>query len=329
MKIKRLLLLICAFLLFSCGGGNNGSGGNGDDPYIEPVILTGITIDWSTLRKAAEGSDNFATTWAYNDLQYTTYGDGWGFSKVGAKVSLGVSSIHGDFENQTYTDLWRDGNGKSYGILGVNGALIMWVGEWGSMEDTWNRTRLYLSTDWGLTWALCDWNFIKVHGFHTPTLLQAGKNYEDAQDNYVYSYAGSNNINAIYCFRVHKDHILEWAYYEYYTGSGWSNDITLMQPIVTGNVLDHCSVTYFKDLNKYVMATQHSKACKGNLLLLQADNPWGPWSEFYSGTGIGAEGFFWNFSQKWSSGKDFVMIYTGVGDTDAFQAIRGSFITNP
>jgi len=300
----------------------------------DPVTLTGITLNWSTVKKAAEGSDNFATTLAANGAQYTTWGDGWGFDEDGSKTSLGVSAIVGDFDNPTYMDLWREGNGKSYGILGVNGAIFMWVGEWGSMQDSWNRSRLYLSTDWSASWAICYWYFTKDNGFHCPTFLQAGMNYEDAQDDYVYSYAGSNDLNAIYCFRAHKDHILEQSYWEFFAGDDtWSNDINAKQPVLTGSALDHCSVTYFKDLNKYVMATQHSQIMKGNLLLLQADNPWGPFTEFYSGTGIGEEGFFWNFSQRWSSldsdGLDFVLIYTGINEQDAFHSIRGSFITNP
>ena len=324
--MKRLILLLC-ILFLSCGGGGggNGSGPPNPDPVV-PVTLTGITIDWTTLVKAAKGSDNFATTWAWDDNQYTTWGDGWGFEGLSSKCSLGVSAIWGGFENQTYDDLWWEGNGKSYGILGVNSALIIWVGEWGSMETAWNRTRLYLSTDWGLSWALCSWNFIKAHGFHTPTFLQAGQNYEDAQDDYVYSYAGSNNLNAIYCFRVHKDHILEWAYYEYYTGTGWSYDINQMQPILTGGALDHCSVIYIKELNKYVMATQHTESCKGNLLLLQSDTPWGPFTEFYRTSGLGGETFYFSFSPKWTSGKEFVMIYTGINEEDAYHAIKGRFL---
>jgi hypothetical protein len=321
--MKRFWLLMCVFLLLlGCASGN------GDDPYIEPVTLTGIEIDWSTLVKAFEGSDNFAITLAYNGVQYAVWGDGWG-DNLNAKCSLGVSTIWGDFDNQVYDDLWwGEVSGKSYGILGANSVLYMWIGWPGSMEQTWEHTSIALSTDNGNNWAVSDWHYLKAHGFHTPCFLQAGLDYQDAPDDYIYSYATGNNDpngpNYIYCFRVHKEHILEWTYYQYWTVNGWSNDIKQMQPIHSSNAgLDTLSVTYFKDL----VATQHTEIFKGNLLLLQSVTPYGPFTEFHREYSFGGDTFFWNFSLKWSSGKDFVMIYTGINSEDAYHSVKGSFIT--
>ena len=342
--ISLVFIFFCTTGIFKCNGGN---GTPTPDPPVpptpDPVTLTGITIDWSTLKKAAKGSDNFATTWASDGHQYTTWGDGWGFSESGGKTSLGVSRISGSYDLQTYTDLWRNGNGKSYGILGVNSALVMWVGEWGSYTDAWNRTRLYLSTDNGVTWAQCSWNYMKGHNLHTPTFLQAGKDYADAQDNYVYSYApmlnnydndGIHKPGLILQFRCPKDKLLDWTAWEYFAADHWDADITKAVPITLPLGCQRIAVMYFKDLNKYVMSTQHSKGRQGNLTLYQSDTPWGPWSLFYHTTkfgkghgGIAGKSFYWNFSAAWSEGKDFAMIFTGIGDDDRYMSLKGSFTT--
>lgn len=341
--MKRAILLlvaiffICSGSLFTCNGGNDTPPPTPDPPIPptpDPVTITGITIDWTTKIKKAIGSDNFPVTWSNDGHQYTSWGDGFGF-QGGSKRSLGFSRISGEYNAQTYQDLWS-GDGKCYGIIEVGGALYAWVGEYGSGTSAWENSRLYLSTDKGLTWARNSWAFSKAHRIFALTFLQAGKDYADAQDNNIYIYAPYmqkekwqvQKPGKIMLMRVPKDKILDILAYEYFAASHWSTNIADMVPCLVDNQgVFQTSVIYFKDLNKYVLTTEHTEFGKGNMVMYQADSPWGPWTAFYRTSGFGGTTFFWNFSAAWSKGKDFALIYTGIGNQDAYQCVKVSFVT--
>lgn len=303
-------------------------------PILDPVTLTGITIDWTTKVKRATGSDNFPVTWSDDDNQYTSYGDGWGFTESGTKKSLGFSRISGGYDRQTYQDLWS-GDGKCYGIISVKGALYAWVGEYGSMTNAWQESRLYLSTDKGLNWARNDWAFTKANRIFALTFLQAGKDYTDAKDGYVYIFAPYmvedkwkvQKPGQIMLMRVPKDKIMERAYYEFFASDRWSSNINDMAPCLIDSGVFHTSAIYFKDLNKYVLITESNNFGEGKMAMYQANTPWGPWSCFYRINGFDGETFFWNFSAAWSSGKAFALVYTGINQQDAYQVVKGNFIT--
>ena len=67
--------------------------------------------------------------------------------------------------------------------------------------------------------------------------------------------------------------------------------------------------------------------------IVDAPEPWGPWTVVYYQNNWG-EGhfpvntFYWNFSNKWTSedGKAFSLIFTGRKENDSFNLIRGKFI---
>jgi hypothetical protein len=42
---------------------------------------------------------------------------------------------------------------------------------------------------------------------------------------------------------------------------------------------------------------------------------------------VEASTFFWNFSNKWlsSDGRDFVLVFTGVGSNDSWNTVHGTF----
>ncbi|MHC4541614.1 MAG: hypothetical protein ACYS74_17835, partial [Planctomycetota bacterium] len=48
-------------------------------PYPQSSHITGISWNMGTLRNFAPYSDNWCITWADNDHQYTSWGDGGGF----------------------------------------------------------------------------------------------------------------------------------------------------------------------------------------------------------------------------------------------------------
>ncbi|MBN2313697.1 MAG: hypothetical protein JXM79_07185 [Sedimentisphaerales bacterium] len=110
-------------------------------PYPQSTYITDMTWQWDTHSRAAAGSDNWAITWADDDQQYAAWGDGWGFTGSGPKISLGVSLIVGDSNDYVGTDLWgiptSGEGGKSYGIISIDGILYMWFGP-GSNVTSYN-----------------------------------------------------------------------------------------------------------------------------------------------------------------------------------------------
>ena len=71
--------------------------------------ITGVTFDWTSHRTsefaspsvAAQGSDNWPTTWSNDDNQYAIWGDGGGFGGTDTdwRSSLGVARIMYDSDN--------------------------------------------------------------------------------------------------------------------------------------------------------------------------------------------------------------------------------------
>ena len=43
-------------------------------PYPDSTLIAGLSLDWSTHRRGAQGSDNFQLTWADNDSFNTVCG---------------------------------------------------------------------------------------------------------------------------------------------------------------------------------------------------------------------------------------------------------------
>jgi len=101
------------------------------------------------------------------------------------------------------------------------------------------------------------------------------------------------------------------------------------------------SVCYNAGLKRYVLITEHTASCKGNLGMFDAPAPWGPWTtvaymnhsrgtHFGKGHVVGNT-FFWNLPTKWQSedGTDFSLVFTGAGrarNNDSWNTIRGRFI---
>lgn len=318
-----------------------------EPPYPASPVIDRVTWDFTTLVKLAYGSDNFPVTWADDDNQYTTWGDGKGFSGSGSKKSLGVSRISGPFESCTTTDLW-DSDGKSYGIISIAGVLYMWKGP-GSLTKAWTESRLYMSKNHGRSWSKAGWVFCWDDAVFHPTFLQFGKDYEGARDNFVYIYAPERKSSKwevqkpgeISLWRVPKTHIMDRRKYQFFAGLDkngkpiWTETFALRRPVFrdTVNGIFNTSVSYNPGIGRYLLITEHTSFARSNMGIYDAPEPWGPWTTVAFETGWGAptiakKTFFWNFSNKWLSpdGKEFVLIFTGVGTHDACNMVRGRFI---
>jgi hypothetical protein len=197
----------------------------GEPPYPYSHFITKLA--WapkSTIIRLAKGSDNWPVTWADDDNLYTAYGDGWGFEpKVPKKLSLGfarVEGIHNNFSGiniRSSDEQYGDGRSgkKASGMLMVDGTLYMWVR---NANKKGEQSQLAWSIDHGKTWKWSTWKF-KEFGY--CTFINFGKNYEGAQDNYVYSVSHDNpsaykRADRFILIRVPKDQIRNRDSYEFF-----------------------------------------------------------------------------------------------------------------
>jgi hypothetical protein len=340
---------------FAQGGGIGKQGENIPDSEI----IEGVRFDWSTYEHHASGSDNWPITWAGDGHQYTSFGDGGGFggSNQDGRVSLGVARIEGDSTGYQGINIWGGKNarnpsqfgGKSYGILSVGGVLYMWVSP-GSNASNYTEARLAVSNNFGATWTKVDWAFTQSEKVILPTFLQYGQDYNDARDDYVYSYSirlqDASELSVqkpgfIDLMRVPKERLADRAAYQFFKGLDWdgnplwTDDLNERQPVFEdwSGVGWNVSVTYNSGLERYLLMTEHEQTMRGNLGIFDAAEPWGPWTKVHYGNQFGENHiqpttFYWVFSNKWFSngGLDFVMIFTGTGGNDGFNLVKGQFI---
>lgn len=350
--VTGLLLFLCSLLLLwaPCAGAA---------PYPDSAVLKDVVLDWSTHDRRAPGSDNWPVTWADNDHQYTSWGDGGGFGGTNSngRVSLGVARVEGSATSHQGFNVFGGVNperpaafgGKSYGILSVDGTLYLWVSP-GSDTTGYAEARLYSSSDHGRSWSRNDWAFTKDDGVIFPTFLQFGRDDQDSRDGFVYVYASHlQNAGALSVqkpgemtlMRVPKDTILVRSAYTFFNGLDaggnalWTADCSNRAPVFrdANGVGWNVSAAYNAGLNRYVLVTEHNVSNSGDIGMFDAPEPWGPWTTVLYTSDLGGdqvpdEIFFANFSNKWTSadGRDFTLIFTGTGESDSWNTVDGRFI---
>ena len=199
---------------------------NGQTPvYEKSDYIVGVKFLSETQKSKCPGngleafnSDNWCVTWADDDHQYTSWGDGEGFGgqngwKQPTRASMGIARLEGDKDsysginvnggvnpesnNMFWPDIEKKG-GKCYGLLSVKGILYAWVAGDNSRQYDWQK--LAKSNDHGATWEYTNVyfdqeSFPKSRGFFCPTFSQFGKDYQGAKDEYIYHYAPENIDN--------------------------------------------------------------------------------------------------------------------------------------
>jgi putative heme-binding domain-containing protein len=280
-------------------------------PYPPSTHVTGIT--WApkeTIIRKAKGSDNWPLTWADDDSQCTAYGDGWGFEPfVPKKLSLGFARIVGDppgFKGSNIPSPTGEqiGGGarakKASGILCVEGVLYLWTRNAGNAQLVWSK-------DHGKTWEWADWKLSTSFG--CPTLLNFGKNYKNARDDWVYVY--SHDADSAYqpadrmvLARVPKKKIIQRNAYEFFAGLDgkqqplWSKEIGERAAVFTHKGRCYRSgITFNAGIGRYlwvqiIPGTEGKKAdtrFEGGFGVYDAPQPWGPWTTVY-------------FTEKWDVG---------------------------
>jgi hypothetical protein len=309
-------------------------------PYPPSQVITGISWNYSSHKQAAPGSDLWPTTWASDNHIYTGWGDGGGFGGTNnlGRVTLGAARIEGTANALNATNTFGGVNpeapatfeGKPLAMIALDDGIYMLVAK----QDTWDAMKVCKSTDGTHTWTCSGWDFETNFGGY----VQYGKGNQNIQNGYVYQVYGWSLV------RVPANQLLNRNAYEFISGYDtdnnptWTSDINQKIGVIADpNGIRERKMFYNAALGRYFTTYFHSGDysvfSKGAWAILDAPNPWGPWTTVaYYGDGewIDTEfKFSFSFPIKWLSadGKDFVMVFSGVGSWDSWNTIKGSFIT--
>jgi hypothetical protein len=310
----------------------------GNPPYPASSVITDINFDSSIVRKA-RGGDNWPVTWGADDKIYTALGDGYGFAELGDKQSLGISRVSGAGDSFSGEDMgtvkWiSEGSPpiKGTGILMIGGDLYLW-----SRRD---NSSLRKSTDNGANWSSPILKMKETESkFYAIHFLQFGANHANARDDYIYMYATNqfgSYENYAYLIRVSSTGtaIENEDNYEYFTGTAssptWSYEKADAVPVITDvshKVLDVRAV-YNPGIDRYIV-TYNDYNTPGFMAILDAPEPWGPWTTvYYAEPWDQGFTFEYSFPAKWisSDGKTMYLVFSGTGVNDAF-CVRKTILT--
>jgi hypothetical protein len=186
-------------------------------PYPQSQVIADLSLDWSTHRREAQGSDNFQLTWADDNQLYGAYGDGGGFHSTNdrGREALGFVRVEGNWDDYRGYNVWGGLNaenpaqfpGKSWGTISADGVLYSWVipdnpdlsgyGQTyrytGDRNIAWPRDHyryihLVRSRDRGASWETAPWRWWREDNLIIPTFLNYGRDNAGARDPFIYSY---------------------------------------------------------------------------------------------------------------------------------------------
>jgi hypothetical protein len=301
--------------------------------YPPSPAIKGLTIEPE--RQSIGDGDNWPVTWGDDGCLYTVYCDGTGFGGGSGQGSMSLAKIAGTPPNLTGENVasatgHKTGGGpegrKASGLLMADGVLYIWVR---NLKRDGTGSSLAWSKDHARTWTWAEWGFPEV-GY--PVWMNAGRNYEAAQDDYAYMYSPDTpsaykTSDHILLARVPKGRIGEKDAYESFAGLGdagqprWSSRFEDRKAVFTD--LGHCyrpEVVYVPGLKRYLLCTATSGSpqwCGTDekyLGIFDAPTPWGPWTAVKQFRGWGGEEnrFQPRIPANWidGGGKSFYLLYS-------------------
>lgn len=323
------------------------------------TYLTDLRLDWSSLRRHADESDNFPLTWHADGYLYGAYGDGWGFERTAiTKRAIGVSRIAGRPETLTGRDVWEGDaqgggccwapwNGKSWGMVAVGSELHMWFTIGRPRALGFTEARIATSVDRGQSWRKADWAFTPGDGMLMPSFLQLGRGYDAAgapadTADYVYAYhtryvhhpAALQSPGAVMLMRVPKGRVRDRTEYRFYAGSTdagvaqWADTPAAAVPVLEKpHLLDAPpGVSWNRHLGRFLMVMAHvppEDPTRRGVAFYEAERPWGPWFEVKRLDQF-AEGtiFYFQLPTKWMTADGgAVLAFCGPDATQEWDAL--------
>jgi hypothetical protein len=253
--------------------------------------------------------DTFPLTWADDDEIYTSSGDpGWGESVSG----LDVERFSGSPLDYTITKVhhmneylgWGGDGPKPTGIICVDGVLYLAfqnmlktrVPPHSRVSQHGSDAQIVYSTNKGMFWVpalgTISTPMFSGHKFGGPAFLNSGKNNAGARDEFVYAISSDqwDNGSNLRLGRVHADRIMRREAWEWVCAFGpagepaWHSDLDEAIPVLS---LDHWlglpELVYLAGIGRYLLLTWHlhtdfSAVDATDLIILDAPEPWGPFS---------------------------------------------------
>lgn len=327
--------------------------------YPHTSAIQSATWDFKHLIRLANtpgkgGSDLWPTTWGADGNVYTGFGDGGGFSGASdnlGRVSMGFARIRGLPPRIKAMDVWGSYPkyaehpatfcGKPFSMIAAGGVLYSWVGSWYNPErDDFvpcppnphpPEDRLAWSADHGATWTLSRWKLTEESDHLVFVFLNFGRDNQDAPGHYVYLYGQTaTGQPRAYLARVLPANLRKdpSSAYQYFTGSGWTTDFSKALVVYSNPQRRLMHVVYDVGLHRYIASAQGYGV--GDLTLLDAPEPWGPWTTiaYYNNWGgFGRrESLGVDFPTKWISadGKTLWGVFSG-GRSNPRDGVLDSF----
>lgn len=238
--------------------------------------------------------------------------------------------------------------GEKHGFGWFDGTQLIWRPKGKDNWLRWNGSDANSNDKWFINQRYNQLFFFNEPdlAFSFITVAQYGKDYSENKDGYVYLYSpeGKEKSNRLNMVRVKKEDILnrdQWEFFENRNEDGsasWVSDINKRGlvhefPKDWGFYSWSPSVVWNKSLGVFVMAVAGTQAPgtggvledymhykTGALSFLWAENPWGPWTEFYWNDDWYADDpenrlYLPQLSPKWISedGTEMYMIFSDAG----------------
>ena len=232
----------------------------------------------------------------------------------------GIVSIEGNL----YQFISHCGDRNGWGWF--DGTQLIWKPKGEHQWKRWNGSDAHDRDRWLLNKGGNQLMFFNEpeHAFSFISIAQYGKNYQENKDGYVYIYSPEGKLNAanLNMARVKKGDITDRNKWEYFTQLNDKGEAEWVLGDITKRGIVHRfpkgwgfyswspSVVWNKKLGLFIMVTGgtlrpgtgdpelkssvHNES--GSLMFLYAENPWGPWSQFY-----------WN--ENWQVGEDINRLY--------------------
>jgi len=234
--------------------------------------------------------------------------------------SYGIVSIEGNM----YQFISHCGERKGWSWF--DGTQLIWKPKGEHQWKRWNGSDAHDRDRWLLNEGGNQLMFFNepAYAFSFISVAQYGTDYQENKDGYVYIYSPEGKLNAenLNMARVKKGDITDRNKWEYFTRLNDKGEAEWIPGDITKRGIVHKfpkgwgfyswspSVVWNKKLGLFIMATGgtlrpgtgdrelkssvHNES--GSLMFLYAENPWGPWNQFY-------------WKENWQVGEDINRLY--------------------